>query len=68
MSCLNGLKVITQEEWTFVVAWIMIWDMERTVLQVDSVLLQSVPLGIVDVWLASARVQYFSEELSWIEK
>ena len=52
MSCLNGLKVITQEEWTFVVAWIMIWDMERTVLQVDSLLLQSVPLGIVDVWLA----------------
>ena len=64
MSCLNGLKVITQEEWTFVVAWIMIWDMERTVLQVDSVLLQSIPLGIVDVWLAaSSQGQYHSAGL-----
>ena len=53
MSCLNGLKIITQEEWTFVVAWIMmIRDIQwMIVLHMISGMQQCVPLGVINVWL-----------------
>ena len=51
MSCLNGLKIITQEDWTFVVAWITMRDMQGIVLHMNIIAMQYVPLGVVNACL-----------------
>ena len=50
MSCLNGLKIITQEIWTFVVARIMMRDIQAIVLTMN-LSMQNIPLRVMNVCL-----------------